>query len=82
MDRRLLRFAFPGSQALQVIQGTVQTETEAMQAITLNGSAEHRVAQAIQEEAVSRAPRVNWLVAGEVFFALVALAAMIWSLWR
>jgi len=64
--------------------GGIQAEKEAMYAITqkFNGAAEYRVAQAIKEEAVSRARRVNWYVVAEVFFAAVAMAALVWSLWR
>lgn len=55
-----------------------------MYAITqaVNGSAEYRVAQAIEEEAVSRSRRVNWWMVGEVFFTVVLLAAIVWSLWQ
>ncbi len=81
MDRRWLSFRLPGTPLLATAETVIPAKGQAMQA-TFNGSAEHRVAQAIKEEAVSRAPRVNWLVVGEVFFALVALVAMIWSLWR
>ncbi len=63
--------------------GGIQATEEAMYAITqrLNGSAEYRVAQAIEEEAVSRSRRVNWWIVGEVFFTAVLLAVIVWSLW-
>ncbi len=82
MDWRWRLLSLSTSPMVATIESSIQTEGEAMQAVTHNGSAEHRVAQALEAEKVIRAPRVNWPIVAEVFFVGVALAAMVWSLWR
>ncbi len=64
--------------------GGIQATEEAMYTITqaVNGSAEYRVAKAIEEEAVSRSRHINWWVVSEVFFTAVLFGVIVWSLWQ
>ncbi len=82
MDYAWRLFSLSNSPLVAQTTGGFQTEGETMQAVTHNGSAEYRVAQAIEEEAVRRAPRVQWHVWFEVLFAIILVGSLVWSLWR
>lgn len=87
MDRDLLAFGLPGYQALPnnpaILPGE---EGEAMQATkpTFNGSAEHRIKEALETEIV-KAKGWPWETIREAIATvgiLIALAVLVWSLWR
>ncbi len=81
MDRNLLVVTLPGGATLPLDSGAVpKAEAEIMQALR-NGSAEYRVAQALQEAEVkvSHWPWETIRFGAEVFFALVALGFLVWA---
>lgn len=83
MDWRWLSFSLSDGSALQINQGALPTQGEAMQATTINnGSAEYRVAQAIEEEKVSHARQWPWSAIIETMLILVALSVLVWSLFK
>ncbi len=75
--RRL--FSLPSLSLVAETSANIQAKGETMQA-TYNGSAEYRVAQALQEEAVRHAPKVSWPVVAELFFAAVLAGLLIWKI--
>ncbi len=87
MARRWLSFSLPGGETLQVIPGVVSEEEKAMQASIThrqNGSAEYRVAQALEEEAVRRTswPWLSIAIDVLVTAGIVALLLSIWKPWQ
>jgi hypothetical protein len=87
MGYRWLAFSLPGTAALPfssaVVPNTETEEEKAMQALaSKNGSAEYRVAQAIQEEAVEVKPS-GWPWASIIADVLIVAAVVVtlWSIW-
>lgn len=77
-----LPFDLFARQALSSNLEAIPTKGEGMQTPTLNGSAEHRVAQALQEEVIRKPARISWVMIAETVLILVGIGALVWSLFR
>jgi len=74
-------FSVPNMPLVAETSPGIQAKGKTMQAVTHNGSAEYRVAQALEEEVVKRAPRVSLHLGLELFFAVLLLGLLIWKVW-
>jgi hypothetical protein len=82
MDRDIFALGIPGAPSLPFVAAVPpETETKAMQALkSVNGSAEHRIAEVLEETQV-KLDRWPWLLIGEIGFLLFAAVVLAWMVW-
>lgn len=72
-------------QVIPELSAVTPEGAEAMQATALNGSADYAAAQQAKEVTAIKLPRLNWATVAFVtinVLLVVALGAMVWSLWQ